>query len=105
MRLWDELGGALPFDCRAIFYGRPALIHPDTGIVFGFAGGTHTYALRLPPAVLSEALQAGTARVTRYPNGSVLDLSAIGEEWVFCRWYKDEERWCRAAYAHAGVSG
>src|SRR3989304_2688537 len=47
-RLWDELQSKLPVDCRVIFCGTPALVHPTTGIVFAFAGGTHTYALRLP---------------------------------------------------------
>ena len=47
-RLWDELPAELPVDCRVVFYGMPALMHPTTGIVLGFAGGTHTYALRLP---------------------------------------------------------
>jgi GNAT superfamily N-acetyltransferase len=101
-RLWDELGAALPVDCRAIFYGAPALIHPVTGTVFGFAGGTHTYALRLPGAERLRALQLGAARVTHYPSGASLDLDEIGEEWMFCRWYRDEEAWCRAAYEHAG---
>ncbi len=101
-RLWDELGKVLPVDCRAIFYGGPALIHPETGIVFGFAGGTHTYALRLPEAARLEALGAGAPRVKHYPGQPSLDLSHIGEEWVFCGWYSGEERWCRAAYDHAG---
>src|SRR5215813_14819615 len=47
-RLWNELPAKLPVDCRVIFYGGPALMHPTTGVVFSFAGGTHTYALRLP---------------------------------------------------------
>ena len=45
-RLWGELGKALVVDCRAVFYGNPALIHPTSGVVFGFAGGTHTYGRR-----------------------------------------------------------
>jgi hypothetical protein len=48
-RLWDELGGALPVDCRWIVFGTPVLVHPKTGMLFGFGGGTHTYAFRLPP--------------------------------------------------------
>ena len=101
-RLWDELGKVLPVDSRAIFYGGPALMHPETGIVFGFAGGTHTYALRLPEAARLRALQAGAQRVIHYSDHSSLDLSHIGPEWVFCCWYRDEEAWCRAAYDYAG---
>jgi len=101
-RLWDELGRVLPVDCRAIFYGGPALIHPETGIVFGFAGGTHTHALRLPETERRQALQVGALRVRHYPGQPSFDLSEIGEEWVFCGWYRDEEAWCRAAYDYAG---
>src|SRR5206468_9515852 len=58
-RLWDELAADLPADCRFVVFGAPALVRPDTGIVFGFAGGTHTYALRLPADVRQEAMLAG----------------------------------------------
>lgn len=102
-RLWDELGKELPSECRAVFYGTPALIHPETGIVFGFAGGTHTYALRLPEFERGVALKAGATRVYRYPGKQPpFDLTPIGEAWVFCGWYQGEEGWCRAAYDFAG---
>src|SRR5262249_30732119 len=100
-RLWDELARGLPVDCRAIFFGAPVLMHPDTGVVFGFAGGTHTYALRLPEPERSAALAAGAARTYRYPSGEALDLAEIGEEWVFCRWLDGEEAWCLAAFEAA----
>ena len=82
-RLWDELGRALPADCRAIFYGGPALIHPESGIVFGFAGGTHTYALRLPEAERLQALRFGARRIMHYPRGPAFDLSHIGTTGCF----------------------
>jgi hypothetical protein len=100
-RLWDELGNILPADCRAAFFGNPALIHPETGIVFGFAGGTHTYSLRLPAAQRLQATGIGAKRVKHYPGQPSFDLDQIGEEWVFCGWFKDEEAWCRAAYEYA----
>lgn len=102
-RLWDQLTVLLPVDCRAVFYNTPVLIRPDTGIVFGFAGGTHTYALRLPAREFAEALQAGAQRVYQYPNQPPLDLTAIGDGWIFCRWYKNEEYWCATAYEYAGT--
>jgi hypothetical protein len=100
-RLWDELGAALPVDCRAVFFGTPALIEPRTGIVFAFAGGTHTYGLRLPPREHADAVRAGAQRVHRYPDGTALALEAFGPEWVFGGWFADERAWCRAAYALA----
>ena len=50
-RLWDEITTLLPVDCRFVLFGTPVLMRPDSEIVFGFAGGTHTYALRLPDGV------------------------------------------------------
>jgi hypothetical protein len=78
--------------------GLPALARPDTKIIFGFAGGTHTYALRLPEDFRKEALRAGAARVRKYPRQPPFDLDVIGPEWVFCSWFKDEQRWCLSAY-------
>ena len=97
-RLWDELTRRLPADCRAIFFGAPVLMHPVTGVVFGFAGGTHTYALRLPEPERSAAVAAGATRIYRYPSGESLDLAETGEEWVFCSWFENEEAWCLAAF-------
>jgi hypothetical protein len=104
-RLWDELGKALAADCRAVFYGNPALIHPTSGIVFGFAGGTHTYALRLPETERAEALRAGATRIMTYPRSPALDVGQFGEEWVLCRWFAQEEAWCRAAFEFAASDG
>lgn len=102
-RLWDELGGSLPEDCRRIFCGTPVLMHPATGIVFGFAGGTHTYALRLPDRERTEALAAGATRLAKYPGRQPpFDLDVIGPEWVFGHWLKSEPAWCLAAHAFAG---
>ena len=103
-RLWDELPSKLPADCRVIFYGAPALMHPTTGIVFGFAGGTHTYALRLSEAERAEAVRAGATRVKHYPGGQPsFDLDDIGPEWVFCGWFRSEETWCLAAFEYASA--
>ncbi|RYZ84655.1 MAG: hypothetical protein EOP04_17595, partial [Proteobacteria bacterium] len=33
--LWAHFSKKLPFHCQAILYGRPALVNPKNGIVFG----------------------------------------------------------------------
>lgn len=101
-RLWDEITVHLPEACRWVVYGRPALVHPRTGIVFGFAGGSHTYAMRLPPHERARAIEAGAKLAHTYADGSRLDLAAIGAEWVLGGWLREEPDWCLAAYAHAG---
>lgn len=106
--LWNVLPKKLPEKCEWAVYGRPVLIRPSSGVIFGFAGGTHTYALRLPPAVRETALKAGATRVHHYRaypalkvDASTLDLADIGDEWVFSHWLKGEEDWCLAAYDFA----
>ena len=125
-RLWDEITANLPVRCAWVVYGSPALVRPDTGIVFAFAGGTSTYALRLPAIARAELAAAalrqaeeragkfglmGTARqkyldaqsgnVHTYSDGSTFDISSVGKDWGFGRWLDGEVRWCRSAYEHA----
>jgi hypothetical protein len=107
-RLWDELAGTLPVDCRCVVFGSPALARPDSGVLFGFAGGTHTYAFRVPPDVKASALSAGAKTIHHYPaypelgmQASVLDLNEIGDEWIFGGWFASEPMWCAAAYEYA----
>jgi len=108
MRIWDELGKVLPEDCHAVVYGSPVLLRPSTGVIFAFAGGTHTYAFRLPPDVRAEAIKAGATRVYHYRaypalnvEASTFDLAEIGDEWVFGGWLKGEEDLIRSAYDFA----
>jgi hypothetical protein len=108
IRLWDELGALLPEDCHAVVYGAPVLVRKSSGIIFAFAGGTHTYAFRLPPAERDAAIQAGATRVYHYRPYRELDIAAatfdlneIGDEWVFGGWLKGEAAWIKAAYDFA----
>ena len=110
-RLWHDLGGALPKDCKWVLYGTPVLVHHASGVVFGFAGGSQTYALRLPAAERATAIAAGAETTHHYPAyaelniaASKLDLARFGPEWVFGGWLKGEEEWCRAAFDAAGTA-
>mgnify|MGYP001604200792 FL=1 len=103
-RLWDEITVKLPSDCRWIVYGTPALVHPASGIVFGFAVGSHVYALRLPAREKQKALQSGAAQTHTFSDKSVLDAKDIGDDWVFGNWLADEIEWCLAARQFAEKS-
>ena len=48
-------------------YGAPALVHPRSGSAFRFAGGTHTYALRLPLDRRQAAIADGGVTKHEYP--------------------------------------
>src|SRR5215467_4721579 len=96
-RLW-QLNAALPADCRWVVYGKPALVHPQTGVIFGHATGTLGYALRLaePARAAADVLGAKTRIEVR--NGDPYDIAQAGPEWRFGKWFADEPDWCRAAY-------
>jgi hypothetical protein len=101
-RLWSGITTELPEPAGWVVFGRPVLVHPRSGILFGFAEGTHAYALRLPAPERAEALAAGASRVFSYPRGASLSLEALGPEWVFGRWFDKEPAWCLAGFRFAG---
>lgn len=104
-RFWDKLGSSLPVDCRWIVCGAPALVHPQTGVLFGVAIGM-AYCLRLTEADLERALKAGAETEHRWSDGSTLDLaSQFGPGWVFGGWEQAELEWCRAEYEALGKAG
>lgn len=104
-RLWDELAEKIPFNCKWIVYGTPVLVNPLSGIIFGFAFGTKTYALRLPEKERQEMYAAGAKRHYDYNDGSSFDISEVGDDWVLGGWITGERLWCMAAYAYAQQLG
>jgi hypothetical protein len=52
--LWD-MDDSLPQRCRWVFWGGPALVHPETGVVFAIGMGTIGIVFRLPPHVIASA--------------------------------------------------
>jgi hypothetical protein len=108
-RLWNELTTDLHEDCRWVVHGVPTLVHPRSGIVFGFCSGTLTYALRLPLSLFTTVVAKGAKTYRDFPaypeagiEASRLDLVSIGHGWVFGRWDADEVGWCTAAFQRAG---
>jgi hypothetical protein len=99
-RVWDELNTALSADCRCILWGRPALVHPVSGVALALCYGTH-YCLRLPDGVLEEALQSRCYSTTDWPRGGGTNIQErLGPDWIFGAWATQEPEWCRAVYDH-----
>jgi hypothetical protein len=91
-RLWHELTVMLPEPCAWVVYARPVLVHPSSGLVFGFALGAHTYALKLDEPELAQAVELGARRLP------------LGRPWTLGDWRNQEVAWCLAAYRAASTS-
>jgi hypothetical protein len=107
-QIWGVLGSKLPVDCCRIFAAAPVLARPDTGVVFVYPVGTPAiYALRLPSQARDEAIREGALLKWPYfSDGSNLDISDIGDQWVIAdvHWSAEqEEEWLYKAYDYAGV--
>ena len=96
-RVWDQIGSALPMDCRCLVCGTPALVQPVSGILLAFCLGT-AYCLRLSSELLEEAIKRGAKTSTKWSNGNVLDATqTFGSDWIFGAW-KEEVEWCRKTF-------
>jgi hypothetical protein len=94
----------LPRSCRYVFWGKPALVHPETGVVFCVGFGTIGFVMRLPPDILGEAPEELAHIVDRVggPSQRHYDISPAGPEWRVVSWNAPRDARVRAAYAFAG---
>jgi hypothetical protein len=99
--LW-RLDDALPQRCRWVFWGRPALVHPDTGVVFAVGTGTIGHVIRLPPRVLEAANPRHLRTVVTGNPGQTFDIGPAGPAWRFISLPAPETAWRCAAYDFAG---
>lgn len=102
-RLWEEITTDLPKNCKWIVYARPILVHPGTGVIFGFAVGAYKYALWLPPQEYEAAAEIGLSSIYTDSRKTVIDLKEIGAGWIFGNFKEEERGWCVKAYEAVGM--
>jgi hypothetical protein len=107
--LWQTLTAKLPRACAWVAHRAPVLVHPDSGIIFGYAQGTGTLALRLPDPERDAAFAvAGYGKAMRYDfaisPAEILYAKDLGPAWAFVHAFMEPaaETWCLRAYQHAG---
>lgn len=104
VRLWSDLAASLPVECRWIVLGTPALVHPETGVLFGVAIGNQ-YLLRLTDADMESALKVKASTEDGWSDRRTPKMaSELGPGWVFGSWQLSELAWCRAAYEALGTA-
>jgi hypothetical protein len=97
--LWEHIQRRIPSSRPWVVLGTPVLVNPDSEIVFAFAAGSD-YALRLPAQTREAAIAAGAKR-SAGTGGATVNLSVIGEEWVFGMGQSDAEEWWHRALEYS----
>jgi hypothetical protein len=82
--LWKRLTNSLPTKCQMIFFGRPTLINPVTGTVFGLAEGMNPPLLRLPVEDIKSVLENGGKIILSDMDSPYADAREVGNDWVYC---------------------
>ena len=98
--LW-EMDDSLPQRCRWVFWGGPALVHPETGVVFAIGMGTIGIVFRLPPHVIASADPQLARVVQKFNRAPTFDIGPAGPEWRLIAHEAPRALWCRAAYDFA----
>ena len=96
--IWKRMVTQLPVAKPWVIYGYPALVNPDSNVIFAFGIGLR-HALRLPEESFRGAIVQGANRVIRIHSFSI-DLAKIGTGWVQPRQY-DNPNWWKDAYEYA----
>jgi hypothetical protein len=99
--LW-KLDDGLPKRCRWLFWGRPALVHPQSGVVFAVGFGSIGLVMRLAPPALANADPTVASEALATSGGRRFDISPAGPEWRFLRAKAPKREWTRGAYDLAG---
>jgi len=97
-----KLDGSLPNRCRWVLWGYPALVHPETGIVFAVGFGTIGIILRLSLDALRAADPQVVSAIKRGNFARTYDIASAGPEWRFISPGPAAITMCREAYDFAG---
>jgi hypothetical protein len=101
-RVWNQLGNALPLECRRVVCGTPALVHPTSKVVIAVSIGT-AYAVRLPSTVLGSGLPKDVRVEHTWSTGGRMNAQTeFGPAWIFGTYAREEEVWCREAFDEYG---
>lgn len=72
---------SLPHNSKYVVYGSEALVHPQTGIIFGFIGGT-SVIYRLPDPLLQEALAGSLTNFRVMKDVGISGMEDLESNWV-----------------------
>jgi hypothetical protein len=72
---------SLPANSKYVIYGSEALVHPDTGIIFGFITGT-SVIYRLPDTLLQEARQGNISNFRAVKEIGGNGMENLESNWV-----------------------
>jgi hypothetical protein len=81
--LWVTVNETLPKDCRCLIHRCPALVHPESGVIFAIAMGMQL-GLRVPKNLYAEAIAAGAKTIYNWSADDSTDIKLeLGDDWFF----------------------
>jgi hypothetical protein len=72
---------SLPENSKYVVYGREALVHPHTGIIFGFITGT-SVVYRLPDTLLKEVKEGNISNFRVMKDSGNSQMADLESNWV-----------------------
>jgi hypothetical protein len=72
---------SLPENSKYVIYGREALVHPETGIIFGFITGT-SVIYRLPEHLLQDVREGNISNFRVVNERGINKMSELESNWV-----------------------
>jgi len=72
---------SLPKNSKYVIYGCEALVHPETGIIFGFITGT-SEIYRLPDNILKESMEGKLTNFRRVKESGISNMGNLESNWV-----------------------
>ncbi len=72
---------SLPENSKYVVYGREALVHPETGIIFGFITGT-SVVYRLPDTLLKEVKEGNISNFRVMKDSGNSQMADLESNWV-----------------------
>jgi hypothetical protein len=72
---------SLPINSKYVIYGSEALVHPETGIIFGFITGVNVI-YRLPDNLLKEVMEGDIVNFRVMKDSDINNMENLESNWV-----------------------
>lgn len=100
--LWGIYSNNIPTSSRIILFGRPVLVNPNNGVLFGLVEGTTPPLLKLPEIDREILLTKGGKILLENLDGVYANAREVGDDWIYCfSFIEDLDKYFISAYNYS----